>query len=206
MKRKRGMTLVEVIISFVIIVIVGTMIVSVFGSYLNKFKIVRDDITTKGFKNQGTVEEQAEQIIDKVSFRNEAGSILLGLDAEEKISTNPSEKAKIKKKIKKLQKEQTEAIQFLKKYKDQENDWERAKTVSGSNFVLTSNTGEKIWQKKGIGKEDVYQVYALDGSSKLLMTAWIFGNNTVDKVPIIREIVRYVDTDTPVNRAKQIEE
>ena len=71
MKRKRGMTLVEVIISFVIIVIVGTMIVSVFGSYLNKFKIVRDDITTKGFKNQGTVEEQAEQIIDKVSFRNE---------------------------------------------------------------------------------------------------------------------------------------
>ena len=206
MKRKRGMTLVEVIISFVIIVIVGTMIVSVFGSYLNKFKIVRDDITTKGFKNQGTVEEQTEQIIDKVSFRNEAGSILLGLDAEEKISTNPSEKAKIKKKIKKLQKEQTEAIQFLKKYKDQENDWERAKTVSGSNFVLTSNTGEKIWQKKGIGKEDVYQVYALDGSSKLLMTAWIFGNNTVDKVPIIREIVRYVDTDTPVNRAKQIEE
>ena len=100
MKRKRGMTLVEVIISFVIIVIVGTMIVSVFGSYLNKFKIVRDDITTKGFKNQGTVEEQTEQIIDKVSFRNEAGSILLGLDAEEKISTNPSEKAKIKKKIK----------------------------------------------------------------------------------------------------------
>lgn len=178
MKRKRGMTLVEVIISFVIIVIVGTMIVSVFGSYLNKFKIVRDDITTKGFKNQGTVEEQAEQIIDKVSFRNEAGSILLGLDAEEKISTNPSEKAKIQKKIKKLKKEQTEAIQFLKKYKDKENDWERAKTVSGSNFVLTSNTGEKIWQKKGIGKEDVYQVYALDGSSKLLMTAWIFGNNT----------------------------
>lgn len=206
MKKKQGMTLVEVIISFVIIVIVGTMIVSVLGNYLNKFKVVRDDITTKGFKNQGTVEEQAEQIIDKVSFRNEAGSILLGLDAEEKISTNPSEKAKIQKKIKKLQKEQTEAIQFLKKYKDQENDWERAKTVSGSNFVLTSNTGEKLWQKKGIGKEDVYQVYALDGSSKLLMTAWIFGNNTVDKVPIIREIVRYVDTDTPVNRAKQIEE
>lgn len=206
MNKQRGITLVEVIISFVILIIIGTMVVSVFGTYLNKFRVVNEDITAKGFKNQGTVEEQTEQILDRVSFRNEAGEMILSLDAEHKLSTNLVEKAKIKKKQEKKEKELNKANDFLKKYKDNENDWERAKTTSGDNFVLKSNSGERIWQKKGIGKEDIYQVYALDGSSKVLMTAWIFGNNTVDKVPIIRDIVRYVDNDTTANREKQVEE
>lgn len=205
MKKQSGITLVEVVISFSIIVIISMMVVSVSGSYFSRFKVVREDITAKGFKNQGTLEGQTEKIMDRISFRNESASIILGLKAEKGLTSDMDEIAKLDKAITETTKKKNKADEFLKEYKDTENDWEREKTTIGDDFVLQSDKGDRIWQKKGKDKEDVYQVYAMDGTN-MLMTAWIFGNTTVDKVPIIREIVRYVDMDTPTNREKQIEE
>lgn len=198
------MTIVEVIISFVILVVISAMVLSVSMNYLKQFKTVRQNITEKGFGYRGDAEEQMEKIANLISVRNEKGDIISS--AEQRINyialelaNSTGDKKKLedeKKSLEKLkeesEKEQKNTEKELESYLDKENDWDTCQLVFNS---------IKISKKKD--KNFVYVASSKTGVDPSVK-GWIFGNYINLKIPILKEVVRYFNSDTSENREQQV--
>ncbi len=217
MKKNRGMTIIEVVVSFVILVIISAMVLSVSMNYLVQFHTVRRDITGEGFERRGETEEQIEEIVGLIQLQNEIVEIISSTDDQIaaidlklnnlSLSLSSDEKKKLKEEKESLktlkgekETEQKKVEDKLKPYRDKVSSSVQGKN-SWDSFQLTFKSTKHV--SKAENKDFVYVTSPKTGV-KHSMAGWVFGNSTNRKIPILEKVVRYFQSDTPGNREQQV--
>ena len=209
MKKNKGMTIVEVIISLVILVIISSMVLSVSKSYLVQFSTVRRDITAEGFGRRGNTEKTIEEIENLIAVRNEISDIVSSseqqikyIDLElKKPSLSAADKDKLNDEKSHLvalmgqkKKEEQNAKKNLEPYLDKKNSW---------TYVKLKLDSTEISKKEDPNVDFVY-ITSPNTITKHSITGWVFGTTSSQKIPILSDIVRYLHSDTTANREQQV--